>query len=841
MSFSSTLSLRPAALPHSTATTPGKIASSPLYYDYTEDFDVDEYIRTGPLDHFSINGTIPEDHPLTQNISLIDAPELDELQASSIAFGVRSSSLPDPRQLRWIQNQPQQSSQDPEGKATSSEKPAPSQSTATTESATVPIATEGPALDDGSPNRRSVRVIGACLPDNIDEADGLVHDRSQGNLDLKAATEGVTRRKSFQRAAEQGGKENLAVNQKSRPYRSADSEPELYRRDLGSLVNRTAVVNRSDPTAGLSDPLQDVSGQASTKYPSFGKEFVKPEPGFNKRFGVNDISAVTESKRTSAFSSLDGGLDELALLVSVQEKSSQMFSADDSLPYQRRQRRVRTDIEKLDSIACDDLSPGARIPSTSDLYSRINLESMTNVSARNLMNSLQQSSQQQPIPEIANFNETVFPNFSHQVPRKLLSRTEAPLLAPKPISPARQLRLKNSVPELMKTLPAAPANLSIQAVSPLKDLLYPETELLRHFSPLIPEESNPPIPEADSALTPIQNFPTNRWKGKGKAVEPVELDSRPIPLEEIPAHRDEDHNESPPKLRLKIRSSVLRPMNLTGDDYPWLDPSSNPAPPALLQEIQKPESPPQPPKFKLRVTRASESIDDGTVRIKRNSADPNSSEELYFPSSKDLFTPPYGFDDIFRKVSQQLHAHQGSKSEDHLYEEAFDESSALTSKAIPSAQLANSDSQTPHLPATKIDPFHQSSPFEVHSLSKGGSPQSQDQKKPLRKRWSNLRARKTVPYLRRNASQSCDDLVWRERPAGGTNTLQAAKSTANLHEAYETTGSLRRTEHKFHAHRLRAKVSQWFKDARSAITARMKVRSSSGRHQLKDNSGSSHG
>ena len=55
--------------PISITTTPGKIPPpSPLYYDYTEEFDIDDYNQSEPLEpppQFRVGKTIPEDRPLS--------------------------------------------------------------------------------------------------------------------------------------------------------------------------------------------------------------------------------------------------------------------------------------------------------------------------------------------------------------------------------------------------------------------------------------------------------------------------------------------------------------------------------------------------------------------------------------------------------------------------------------------------------------------------------------------------------------------------------------------------------------------------------------------------------
>ncbi|KAK4186147.1 hypothetical protein QBC35DRAFT_437869 [Podospora australis] len=66
---------------------------------------------------------------------------------------------------------------------------------------------------------------------------------------------------------------------------------------------------------------------------------------------------------------------------------------------------------------------------------------------------------------------------------QMLGQSRTPLLAPKPISPARQLRLQNSVPQLMRALPPLPGG-SVRSDSCLANLSSDDMELAMRFSPI---------------------------------------------------------------------------------------------------------------------------------------------------------------------------------------------------------------------------------------------------------------------------------------------------------------------------------------------------------------------
>lgn len=95
LNLAATVNLYQPALALSTTTTPGKLhPPSPLYYDYTEDFDIDDYNdpeTIEPLPPFRIDETIPKDRPLSSEWPSADTSDARGPKAC-LNSGVRITS-----------------------------------------------------------------------------------------------------------------------------------------------------------------------------------------------------------------------------------------------------------------------------------------------------------------------------------------------------------------------------------------------------------------------------------------------------------------------------------------------------------------------------------------------------------------------------------------------------------------------------------------------------------------------------------------------------------------------------------------------------------------------------
>jgi hypothetical protein len=429
-------------------------------------------------------------------------------------------------------------------------------------------------------------------------------------------------------------------------------------------------------------------------------------------------------------------------------------------------------------------------------------------------------------------------DFSHQISGKLMSRTDSPMLAPDPISPARQLILKNSIPQFMKALPPLPLDQLIMAVSqPIQSGSFDAT-LPSHLSPSTSEVNSTYGQELPRAVPPHE--PSEPNKGIQTKSRPVELISTPprAVLVEHEVGRVSGTPPLPPKLKLKLRNSTglssksprfSSPWDLE-ESYPWSKQDLDVGLAAISQEENC--SSPNPPKFKLKITRASNST-VGTVRVNRESVDAKSETASQFRNPKDLFTPSSGIDNIFRQVGKHLLLRKASTGSRHS---SVDGKQAQISTPVSGQLLENTPpSLESNISQPSVTPANNISHSEVRSFFSDDSSGVRG-KHSLRKRLSNLRARVAVPYPSRNGAHcydgahSYDDLNWRDRNDTQTPTISAPRSVNNLHAIRTCTdgGRMRRFAHRIHKHRLRERFSLWLQEARLAIVARMKPRHAGG-------------
>ena len=165
-SLPSTVNLYASAQPPSTATTPGKVLPpSPLYYDYTEDFEVEVYNEPATIDPsplFQVDKTILEDRPMSS-----ERPRSKEYGANNEynTFQVLSPESPVPLLIS-------------EQKAAIQTPSEVGKENLTVQS--LPLKTDTPPQDDHgsmSQNQKSVRLSGLgygaqLLRSHVDEAFG---------------------------------------------------------------------------------------------------------------------------------------------------------------------------------------------------------------------------------------------------------------------------------------------------------------------------------------------------------------------------------------------------------------------------------------------------------------------------------------------------------------------------------------------------------------------------------------------------------------------------------------------------------------------------------------------
>jgi hypothetical protein len=407
-------------------------------------------------------------------------------------------------------------------------------------------------------------------------------------------------------------------------------------------------------------------------------------------------------------------------------------------------------------------------------------------------------------------------------------------LAPKPISPARQLKLKNSIPQLMKALPALPDSTRQGLSVPGKSNIDPPY----NFSTLLPEVKFMPICES-SSNGPLAQLTDNSEPARDKKIQgvsPTELRySQDDDLDET--ERCSNFRPSPMKLKLKVRNSASR-TSLPQEsrvlnqetNYPSSEDKRLDLNPQANHQRQ-PNGDAKAPKLKLRFTRAVESTSPGTVKVNKDFTDQRSANALNIRHPKDLFTPSSGFDNIFRQVSKHIHSRKASANSDR----PLDENAAEAASELTPSQSYLNQSPSLDLSAPLGSPISASlpSPSDARSFFSDDSSHCHGTHS-IRKRISNFRARVGAPYATRAGSYSCDDIVWRDQHDAIDQAPVASRSITDLEVITTNSESpgQRRSEHRLHAHRLRAKVSEWFRGARAAISARVKSKSSASRGEV---------
>ncbi|RDW85039.1 hypothetical protein BP6252_02629 [Coleophoma cylindrospora] len=423
------------------------------------------------------------------------------------------------------------------------------------------------------------------------------------------------------------------------------------------------------------------------------------------------------------------------------------------------------------------------------------------------------------------------PKFPRQAPKKSASRSGTPMLAPKPISPARQAKLKNSVPQLMKALPPLPSDMQHKFVLPPNEVLkpagrlpfqIPRKEFAANKSHLVREARLSPHTQGPEDMMPTGDF----HDCSKRPLLPIEHQSTEMHHSTFSKiNKDKSMTSKDPllgltpKMKPVLKSSALRPVSPSDsrpwnleESYPW----SNHDPALRLPSLVLAENPlnSKPPKFKLKVTRASNST-LGTVRVHRTSTDSKMGNGFQLRQTKDLFTPAAdGLENIFRKVSRNLTVRRTSL--------------ASTTQSTNSEVMLRSS--TPDLPPTTIErssnlevllpqastrslasPF---SPTEVRSFFSDDS-SHQGGGHSLRKRLSNFRARMGAPYYSRAMSQSLDDNAFRQLPTGQPSSFPLSNTALDVQ---------RKPRHHRHsagtrvqARKLKTKVSKWLKGAQLAF------------------------
>ncbi|QSZ30020.1 hypothetical protein DSL72_004538 [Monilinia vaccinii-corymbosi] len=809
LSLASTANFAPTGSSQSAANTPGK--PSPLYYDYTEDFDTENQNRSTlePPPQFQLQRTIHEDRPLSSALlplahslpSRLNANNSHHLRASSST----STTIRNPMR----KNSTESTSDLPNGighagapgvGAKNSENLAPSNS--------VPD-------DNNSIDMSSLGANAQELSSRVSMAFGLVPSLSlEGTVpgDIKAKQTEATMRDGNNMIAETRYQQRSS----SLPKAKIETDPVRFL-PVGSQEATTS--NSAEEKIISKSGYQSFGTLASSrKHP-----ITNPLPSTKDTDEGQDVSKSNSLRangiKSDGFSTIDNSLDELADMMAP-DNTSRPTTFINEYNGPRRTPMISPTLPR-EYFGTPSLHRTS--PPLSPIKKPEKSPAEGVVTDNSFKDGLRVYEERLEKGKLPSYRSLELHNHSDQVPSKIMPRSESPMLAPKPISPARQLKLKNSVPLLMKSLPKLPDSsirgLAVPGMSTLSD-----ANTSCHPSDLLPGQKFESIAECEVLPSSIETPEVHPCVENGPDKNSLEL-ARFIPSlikeDDIETIR-ESHGPrcSPMKLKLKIRNSVAEKISSSDirarkpeETFTRVSLQDNNLP-LVIQEEQDGEV--KPYKLKLRLTRATGSEPSGTVRIYNDSGD-QFSNDLNIPRPKDLFTPTTGFDNIFRQVSRRLHSRRPSANSDQqLGDDAIEMMPSQLSRNLPRS-----------LDLGAPLPGHLPSPTDARSFFSDDS-SHRNASHGLRKRISNFRARVGVPYVARNGSYSCDDIVWRDQSGGVGQSPLAAKSVADLDAtrvSFIESPNPRRSEHRLHAHRLRAKVSEWFRGARAAISARVKPRS----------------
>lgn len=818
-SIASTMNLyqarQPQSLPQSTTTTPGKVPPpSPLYYDYTEDFEVEDYTQTEatePPPQFLIDKTIPEDRPMSSHWQAVGNAETFDPTRQFVA-GPRASSLP-PSMRNGDSNAPRRLSTERQDLRASAQQ------------LSRPVAVESKELSNGRaldvPDKKIIRLSGLGLGaqqlnSHVEEAFGLP---SSPSFELLAPDE------SLNGASGQTGPLDYRLSGSS--IATAD-----YMRNSAYSFNTHMQKFPPPPEDVYTGTGTELVVAPPLKRGSSGERRLNrllkqpPSPASSKRNTGHDGTAEDEapelvrkvSKKRSSFAA-EMDQPDISELSGLEDSQGQRHTPTGQSIRQISKQVPATPSKLHDSIKLS--SSGTRVPPSLSSVSLNGDHAAPKLVPDQIPKLTHRPSKKRRVEALSTpiYEDKDVPNFSHQIPRRFMSRSDSPMLAPKPISPARQLKLKNSIPQLMKALPPVPD--TIRGVSPPLELESYETQLPYRFSPLIPEIRSPksPLSQDKKDLYPVQEVVPP------VPAKPVELDS--LPIDSVPAVPEKENTPpslQPPKLRLKMKSSGVpppspltsRPWNLEGS-YPWSDKLSvdlQPMTPEVVPELTKQ------PKFKLKIIRSSEST-QGTVRINRESGE--SSSKLNFRNPKDLFTPSADPETVFNKVGKHLHLRRSSASNSQPTDTIQGPRSLTVNQEAALGHHQVSELAGPPVTAESA------SPTEVRSFFSDNSSHNHNDRTSLKKRLSKFRARITIPYMTKTGTQSHDDITWRNKSRGSGPKATRSHPDLQARRSLDGTtphvaGPLHRLTEKLRNHHVRERVSEWFREAKSAIRARVKPR-----------------
>lgn len=796
LSLSSTVNIYQTAPVHSTTTTPGKVPPpSPLYYDYTEEFDIDDYNQPEaqePPPQFRIEQTIPEDRPLISGWQLEINSEING--QNGVFPRSPKGALPKPSDLQGVLSRIQEHHT---GSYSGDDIFDPIQTETEQLIPLVGITSITQSTYDLI-DRREVRLSGLGiraqeLNRDVEEAFGLV---SSPSFELLTPDGADNAHEEAARQTHNSSGSIFAGVDKSSVSGSIRHSAQSLNTHLQSFPPPPLAAFRYSEPEGETSRPKDV--MAAGPYPTVLREIE-----MNSRSIARSLP-VLPCKNPSSLSPIRGS-----------------DSTADRLQNTRDGDTARDTPQKPPKLLLNlsDESPLNKISSLrqkATFFAPNHHKSSNRAQPEQLIRWRDHRGKARRVEAatVPIYADAEVPNFSHQIPRKLISRSESPMIAPKPISPARQLKLKNSIPQLMKALPPLPPERPFGDLPPALQLSSTGTRTPDRLSPFTQEMR---------LTTQNQSLSVSTLSDGPHSIVTMECASELVELAstaEQSVQTTLDANEAhPPKLKLKMRSNVLsrprsppdsRPWNLD-ESYPWADQIVKVGIPLSTQK-EKPSD--KPLKFKLKITRASNST-LGTVRVDRKlGSDNKESTYAHLRSPKDLFTQTSSIDGIFRQVSKHLHpGRESAPSSENISERQMTRSILNTSIGTPPSGSGQVGTHPSSKYSASLSPSDARSCFSNNSSGRNG-------RSIIRKRLTYLKDRISIPYVARSNSQLCysvegtpskeiDDGSFPATPASSSRfDHPSSRSGAEAEKCRRSTGRLR-------AQRFRERVSGWFKEARN--------------------------
>jgi len=396
------------------------------------------------------------------------------------------------------------------------------------------------------------------------------------------------------------------------------------------------------------------------------------------------------------------------------------------------------------------------------------------------------------------------------------ARSATPLLAPKPISPAKELRVKNSIPQLMKALPPLPGDSADSSlVSP--DASEVEFEIPTRYSPI--------------NLSAFSSSPRSTSRDEPHTMDLDEHFQRSL---------DETQPEpKSPRFKVRMKHSTSgsqgtmesRPWN-RDKNYPWTEHT----PDIRLASIgtDSPRHLLGKSRLKLKVSNVlTTDCDEGLGTVKRRTTGEKSAtiSEITLQHPRDLFeTPVTGFHLFPRpptppptRESTLTSANIGTRPNSLYHLTPLD--SIILDRGI-TGHAGRGASLDTHLQAAGVP-----------RLSAGESPSDQGtlhsekdrfkRRKALKKKFSNLKRKLSRVHLV-ESERSHDDVANDLQASGAgltTSSLSAQVSADPLGQMVAKTTSIDSGGTKgLGSSRLRQKLSRWMRGARKVVHACVRKR-----------------